>query len=102
VKDQGCTEVYTFRRDGTAHVVSADETTENTFELAPAPEPSGRFRFVMTTTQDSGGRDCADTTDDSTGKSATLYLLFNPARDAFVMCSEPTGMACFGPLRRRK
>jgi hypothetical protein len=102
LKEPACTEVYTFRRDGTVHVVSADETTENTFELADRAEPSGRFRFSMTTTSDSGGRDCAATTDDSTGKSATLYLLFNPAGDAFVMCTEPTGMACLGPLRRRK
>jgi hypothetical protein len=102
VKDPPCTEVYTFRRDGTVHVVSADEKTDNTFELADRAEPAGRFRFTMTTTADSGGRDCAATTDDSTGKSATLYLLFNPAGDAFVMCTEPAGMACLGPLRRRK
>jgi hypothetical protein len=102
VEEDRCTEVYTFRPDGTAQVVSGEEKTDNTYTLGKSAEPSGRFRFSMTTTRDNRGRDCTGSGEDGTGKTTEHYLHFNPAGDAFLLCAEPTGTRCFGPLLRRK
>ena len=95
-----CTEVYDFRRDGVAYVVSGEERTENTFSLSAKPGPVGRRRLVITTTKYYGGKDCADQTEDTTGKPSTSYVLFYPGGRQMILCADESSDHCFGPLIR--
>lgn len=95
-----CTEVYDFRRDGVAYVVSGEERTENTFSLSAKPGPVGRRRLVITTTKYYGGNDCADQTEDTTGKPSTSYVLFYPGGGQMILCADESSDNCVGPLIR--
>lgn len=100
-KTNNCTEVYSFRSNGTAFVVSGDEKTENTYALSEVLASSGRYKLTMTTTKYFGGRDCSDSSEDSTGKTSNVYLLFSPDGNMLAMCESELGTACFGPLKKR-
>jgi hypothetical protein len=100
-KTNNCTEVYSFKANGTAFVVSGEEKTENTYALSEALESSGRYKLTMTTTKDLGGRDCGYSSEDSTGKTSNIYLLFSPDGHMLAMCESELGTACFGPLRKK-
>ena len=93
-----CTEVYDFRPDGVAYVISGAERTENSYALSPRPGPAWRLRLVLTTTKYYAGEDCAGQTEDTTGKPAGSYLLFLPGRKQLIMCADETSERCFGPL----
>ena len=93
-----CTEVFDFRPDGTAYVISGAERTENRYALSSKPGPAGRKRLVMTATKYYAGKDCSGKTEDPTGKPITSYVLFLPGRTQMIVCSDETSEACFGPL----
>lgn len=98
--ENNCTEVYAYRADGSAPVVSGTERTDNVYSVSRDPDANGFYRMTIRTTKDYGGTDCADDASDSTGVESTIFLLFSPARDQFIVCSEPRLQRCFGPLRR--
>jgi hypothetical protein len=96
-----CTEVYDFRRDGSVYIVSGDERSESTYALSARPGPSGRHRLTVTMQKYYGGKDCAGTTDDTTGKPNTSYLLFFPGKRLMAVCQDETSdEKCFGPLQK--
>jgi hypothetical protein len=94
-----CTEVYEYRIDGTAPVVSGMEKTDNVYTVAQNPDLNGFYRMTIRTTRDYGGKDCGDDTSDSTGMESTNFLLFSPDRTQHLACEEPNLEKCFGPLR---
>jgi len=96
--DSDCTEIYDFRPDGNAYVISGAERTEARYTLSPKPGPQGRQRLVITATKYHAGKDCAGRSEDATGKPATSYVLFLPGRRQLIMCNDETSDACFGPL----
>lgn len=96
--DNRCTEIYDFRPDGNAYLISGSERTEARYALSPKPGPQGRQSLVITATKYYSGKDCAGRGEDATGKPATSYLLFLPGRRSMLMCSDETSDACFGPL----
>ncbi|WP_422044208.1 hypothetical protein [Roseateles sp.] len=95
-----CTEVYEYKDDGTAPVVSGAEKTDNVYTVAPNPDSNGFYRMTIRTTKDYGGKDCGDDTSDSTGMESENFLIFNPDRSQYLACYEPKLEKCFGPLRR--
>ena len=95
-----CTELYEFRADGTLSILSGVKRTENTYEITPAPVRAGFFEMRLHVVKDHGGRDCASTDNDDSGKGYTSYILFEPSQTMFMSCSEPRLEVCFGPLRR--
>lgn len=95
-----CTEVYEYRDDGTAPVVSGTEKTDNVYAVASNPDPNGFYRMTIRTTKDYGGEDCGDEKSDSTGMESTNFLIFSPDRTQYLACYEPKLEKCFGPLRR--
>jgi hypothetical protein len=95
-----CTEVYDFRPDGTAPVISGDEKTDNLYTISPDPDVNGFYRLSMRITKDHGGTDCADDASDSTGAESTNYLRFSPDGSEYIACLEPRTERCYGPLRR--
>jgi len=96
----GCTEVYDFRPDGTAPVVSGDERTDNTYTISETPDAQGFYTLTLFTVKDHGGKDCGGDETDNTSMENVVYLLFEPKFTEFIICSEPRVDACFGPLRR--
>jgi hypothetical protein len=41
--DNACTELYDYRPDGTLHVQSGEEKTDNTYSISFSPEDNGFF-----------------------------------------------------------
>ena len=99
-KENRCTETYEFRTDGTAYVVSGAERSDNRFTVSKQPDAKGFYKLDMTITKDHGGKDCADADTDDTGHESTTYLLFEPTKEMYLSCAEPSLGACFGPLKR--
>jgi hypothetical protein len=99
-KKNSCSEQYVFREDGTLLIRRGDERTENTYLMSWTPEPNGRYKLAMTTVKDDGGRDCADSTEDSTGRRSIVYILLGQSRETMILCDSPAGADCIGPLKR--
>lgn len=99
-KKNGCVERFVFRENGTAEMKQGEKLTENTYLMAWAAEPNGRFQLTLTTVKDHGGRDCEDSADDATGRRSTVYLLFSQSRESMIMCKSPEGTDCTGLMRR--
>ena len=99
-QQNSCTEVYEYRPDGTAFVVSGSEKSDNTYAIGATPDQRGFYRLTMKVAKDYGGKDCADDSSDNTGEESTTYIMFDPARMSHIVCSEPSTARCFGPLRR--
>lgn len=95
-----CSEQFVFRDDGSLSVRRGNELTENTYLMSWAPEPNGRYKLTLSTVQDDGGRDCADSSEDSTGRSSIVYVLFSQSRATMILCNSPAGADCIGPLKR--
>jgi hypothetical protein len=99
-KINNCSEQHIYRDDGTATIRSGDERSDLTFRLAWSPEPNGRYKLTMTTVKDHGGRNCAESDEDQTGRTDELYVLFSQSRETMLVCRSPAGSDCIGPLRR--
>jgi len=99
-KKNGCVERFVFRENGTVQIKQGEKSTENTYLMAWAPEPNGRFRLTFTTIKDFGGRDCEDSADDITGRRSVVYMLFSQSRESMIMCKSPEGTDCTGLMRR--
>ncbi len=100
--ENACTEVYDYRPDGTLYVQSGAEKTDNTYSMASSPEQNGFFRMVLKIEKDHGGKDCADSDEDSTGQESTVYVLFHSSKAIHAVCRDPSLEACYGPLHRMK
>ena len=96
--DNNCVEVYTYRADGTAKVVSGEQIVEETYVLSAAPEASGRYKLTANVLKDSHGRQCGDSRRDETGRTFVTYVKFLSDGD-ILKCYDPSGPRCFGPLR---
>jgi len=99
-KKDACPEVHVYREDGTLSVRSGGKSTENTFLMAWAPEPGGRYRLTVVTVKDDGGRDCDGSTEDRTGRQSVVYVLFSQSRESMIQCVSPSGADCTGLMRR--
>jgi hypothetical protein len=100
--DNACTEVYDYRPDGTLQVQSGAEKTDNTYSIASTPDENGFFRMVLKIVKDYGGKDCADSEEDSTGQEQAVYVLFHSSRELHAVCRDPSLEVCYGPLHRMK
>ena len=98
--ENACTEVYDYRADGTVHVESGTEITDNTYSIDPTPDRNGFFKMVLKVVKDYGGKDCADSEEDSTGQEQAVYVLFHTSKPLHVVCRDPDLETCYGPLRR--
>jgi hypothetical protein len=95
-----CTEIYEYRADGTNHIVSGEERTDNRYKLSAAKTEDGFYTLTSTVVKDHGGKDCADADNDDTGATFTVYVTFTPEGDQHLVCFEENLKRCFGPLRR--
>ncbi len=95
-----CTEVFDFRADGTAPVVSGDEKTENTYTVSSSADRNGFYQLNMKTIKDLGGKDCGDDSSDTTNQETTHFILFEPQKSMHIVCAEPRIGRCYGPLTR--
>jgi hypothetical protein len=96
-----CTEIYDFRPDGTSHVQSGTEISDGLFMVSPEPNAAGFYVWTDQVTKDFGGRDCANSEDDSTGRTSTVYVQISPRRrDQIIVCYTAALDRCFGPLTR--
>ena len=68
-----------------------EERTENTDRMSWAPEPNGSYRLTLVTVRDHGGRDCEDSTEDSSGRRSIVYILFGQSRESMIYCASPEG-----------
>jgi hypothetical protein len=96
-----CTEIYDFRRDGIAYIVSGDERSESSYALSAKPGAMGRHRLTVTMHRYHGGKDCSGIAEDTTGKPNTSYVMFFPGGRLIAVCMDETSdERCFGPLQK--
>jgi hypothetical protein len=99
-KNNNCSEQYYFREDGTLSIKSGDKQTQANYLMSWTPEPNGRYKLTIVTVKDHGGRDCAGSTEDTTGRRSTVYLLFGQSREAMIQCDSPESANCTGLMRK--
>jgi len=100
--ENACTEVYDYRPDGTLQVESGAEKTDNSYALSSSPDENGFFKVDLKIVKDYGGKDCADSEEDSSGQEQTVYIVFHSSKALHAVCRDPSLDACYGPLHRIK
>jgi hypothetical protein len=95
-----CTETYDYRPDGTLKVVSGEEKSDNTYTVTAADGSAGFVKVDATIVKDYGGEDCTESTENNTGGSHVVYVLFDPSGNQQVMCQSQALNTCVGPLER--
>ena len=98
--DNACTELYDYRPDGTLHVQSGEEKTDNTYSITFSPEDNGFFKMRLKIVKDYGGKDCGDSEENNTGQEQVVYVLFHSTKPLHAVCRDPSLDTCYGPLRR--
>ncbi len=98
--ENNCTEAYDYRPDGTLFVESGAEKTDNTYAIASSPDQNGFFKRALKIVKDYGGKDCADSDEDSSGQDTAIYILFQTSRPMHAVCRNANLDACYGPLHR--
>jgi hypothetical protein len=95
-----CTEIHTYRADGTRHVPSGEERSDSTFKVESF---SGAIftKLTVTTTKDYRGKDCANSDEDDTGRTSILYFVLSRDRQKVLFCYEPSFKSCYGPFARQ-
>jgi hypothetical protein len=96
-----CSEVYTFRADGTVHATSGEEVAESAYEISESAGPNGFYKFVDTHTADNGKKDCTGHVT-PVGLKSTQYMRFSRDGDSMMVCQAESFAACFGPLKRQR
>ena len=99
-ESNNCTEVWRFYDDGKYVVVSGREVTLGEYSISEWPNEASRYAMTMTILVDHGGKDCADTTDDSSGATYMNYLQFHESGNAYAPMYHETESDGFGPLYR--
>lgn len=99
VPNTDCTEIYSFRRNGTTLVASNEEEVESEFEISPQPSDRGFYKWTDKIVKDNGGEDCVGDTAEI-GRQVINFIRFSPAGDMFVICQDETMRTCIGPLKR--
>ena len=97
----GCTEIYSFERDGVLATVSGAELTSQLFVVLAPGEAGQRLKLGIVTLADNGLGDCAEVAVDDTGLSYEIWVEFSPRGDQMLMCYTESGPECFGPLARQ-
>jgi hypothetical protein len=95
--DDGCAETYRFDRSGHSLITSADEVAQSNFTLSDQPSAKGYYKWVDTLVKDNGRKDCWGQVT-KPGKTTTRYVMMNPAKDRFIVCTAEDGRQCFGPF----
>lgn len=98
----GCTEIYSFERDGGLATVSGAELTHQLFVVLAPAEDGQRMKLGIVTLADNGLGDCAEMAVDDTGLSYEIWIELSPAGDQMLMCHTESGPECFGPLSRQR
>lgn len=95
--DDGCAETYRFDRSGHSLITSADEVAQSNFTLSDQPTAKGYYKWVDTLVKDNGRKDCWGQVT-KPGKTTTRWIMMNPAKDRFIVCTAEDGRQCFGPF----
>ncbi len=97
-----CFETYTYHADGTEQVSSGEEKSDSVYQISSSPSPQGFYKLTDKVVKDYGGKDCADDASDSTGQESSVFVVFHPEGDMYLVCQNESMDNCFGPLKRIK
>ena len=97
--DEGCTDTYLFRKDGTFTSTSGAERLDGRFAIEILPDHvNAPYKVSRTNLRDNLGKDCLGSSKNDVGSKDTRYVMFNASKDKMMVCSSPEGTKCFGPL----
>ena len=101
--DVDCTEVYTYKADGTTLVTSAEEVAESAYEVSDRPDAKGFYRLRDRITKDNGKRDCSENRREKREYEASaqrpwpkLHILFPRKFSGMAAAIEIACAATFG------
>jgi len=95
--DDDCAEIYRIDRSGHTLITSADEVAQSNFTISDQPSARGYYKWVDTLVKDNGKKDCWGQVT-KPGRTTTRYVMMNPAKDRFILCTAEDGRQCFGPF----
>jgi hypothetical protein len=95
-----CTETYEYRADGSLHVESGAEITDNSYAVTPGPDAAGFYTITGKVLKTNGGQDCTEGPSGDNDKPYTIYVIFHRTEPLHLICYKPSLDECFGPLRR--
>jgi hypothetical protein len=97
--DGSCTEVYTFKADGTADVTSGEEVSSSAIEFSDQPTDLGYYKWVDKILKNNGKKDCGGSTT-PIGHVATNYIRLHPSGNKLLFCESENLDVCLGPVNR--
>jgi hypothetical protein len=97
--DGSCEEIYRVGANGKTLVTSAEEVAESSFTISDQPLESGFYKWVDKVIKTNGKPDCSGEIT-PLGDVATLYVVFEPSANRFLMCAQERMESCFAPLVR--
>ncbi len=99
--NQGCSEVYHYKADGTNLFSSGAEEGTSQYEITATPNFNGFYKLIDHNITDNGKKDCRGIVVQA-GVNSILFVHFLPIDGQMVMCYKESLDACFGPLTRQK
>lgn len=82
-----CTEVHTYRIDGTMHVTSGEEVADTTYEISDQPDAAGTYTLTETLVSVNGKPDCIGAvTPPGSVETITQSIRFNAQGDRMQVC----------------
>lgn len=95
-----CTELYTFRADGTNSVTSGEEISTGSYTISDQPNERGVYTMVDTIASNNGKPDCMGGTT-PIGDVATVYVKFSTTGNGVLVCYDLTMRSCYSMKRVR-
>lgn len=98
--ESGCKEVYTYKPDGTATIVSGPVVYEDQYTISVRPSAGDRFKLEAETKKQTSGVSCTGTEKDYVGNPYVVYVAFSSDKRSITVYGTPDGDAVMGPLYR--
>ncbi len=95
-----CVEKHTYLPSGLVSGTSGSEYTEEKYSISAEPDANGFYKLTGLTLKDTGGPDCAGSSEDYSGKEWTAYIRFSKDGTKLLACSEPNIDTCWGPYTK--
>jgi hypothetical protein len=94
-----CFETNAYHVNGTQSARSATEIAESRFLISASPDSAGFYELTDTVVKSNGLPDCSGIST-PIGDTVTVFVRFEEAGDAFMLCYTRSANRCVGPYTR--
>lgn len=98
--DQGCTEYFDYRANGSFTSTSFHEKVEGRYSVERIRGSNATMKIRRVVRYDNRQADCQGSRLDATGLRTIHYLVFDASKKRLRVCEDAAANRCFGPLLR--